>query len=112
MLMQSQSPASPKARFNPRRFIILAALWMTIGAFAGFIVAGANGIAPDSWIPFVVMGFIAASFLFSGVFVASLTRNLKPMLEAGQGDIANRILESAKGGTSYGGRVLDRKSVV
>lgn len=108
MLMQSEPSEPPKARFNPRRFIILAALWMTIGAFIGFIVAGANGVAPDSWIPFVVIGFIAASFLFSGVFVAGLTRNLKPMLEAGQGGVANRILESAKGGTSHGGRVLAR----
>jgi len=55
-----------------------------------------------------VIGFIAASFLFSGVFVAGLTRNLKPMLEAGQGGVANRILESANGGTSHGGRVLAR----
>ncbi|WP_447756483.1 hypothetical protein [Sphingopyxis fribergensis] len=106
--MQSKPSEPPKARFNPRRFIILAALWMTIGAFIGFIVAGANGIAPESWIPFVVIGFIAASFLFSGVFVTGLTRNLKPMLEAGQGGVANRILESTKGGTSYGGRVLAR----
>lgn len=108
MLMQSEPSEPPKAGFNPRRFIILAALWMTTGAFIGFIVAGANGIAPESWIPFVVIGFIAASFLFSGVFVAGLTRNLKPMLEAGQGGVANRILESANGGTSHGGRVLAR----
>ncbi len=109
MLMQRESPStSPKARFNPRRFLFLAALWMTIGAFVGFIVAGTNGVAPDSWIPFVVIGFIAASFMFSGVFVAGISRNLKPMIEAGQGDIANRILESAKGGTSHGGRALAR----
>jgi hypothetical protein len=109
MQMQSQSPStSPKARFNPRRFLFLAALWMTIGAFAGFIVAGANGVAPDSWIPFVVIGFIAASFLFAGAFVASISRNLKPMLDSAQSDIANRILESAKGKISPDGRVLAR----
>lgn len=109
MLMQSKcSPTPPKARFNPRRFLFLAALWMTIGAFVGFIVAGANGVAPDSWIPFVVIGFIAASFLFSGVFVTSISRNLKPMLESAQGGIANRILESAEGGFSPDRRVLAR----
>ena len=108
MLMQSEPSEPPKARFNPRRFIILAALWMTIGAFIGFIVAGANGVAPDSWIPFVVIGFIAASFLFTGVFVASIARNLKPMIESAQGGIANRILESAKGGASPDRRVLAR----
>ncbi|KQZ73253.1 hypothetical protein ASE06_12680 [Sphingopyxis sp. Root214] len=109
MLMQSKcSPTPPKARFNPRRFLFLAALWMTIGAFVGFIVAGANGVAPDSWIPFVVIGFIAASFLFTGVFVTSISRNLKPMLESAQSGIANRILESAEGGISPGRRVLAR----
>ncbi len=109
MLMQSEaSPTPPKARFNPRRFLFLAAMWMTIGAFAGFIVAGANGVAPDSWIPFVVIGFIAASFLFTGVFVTSISRNLKPMLESAQSGIANRILESAQGRISPDGRVLAR----
>lgn len=109
MLMQSESPSTaPKARFNPRRFIFLAALWVTVGAFIGFIVAGANGIAPDSWIPFVVLGFIAASFLFSGVFAASLSRNLKPALESAQGGIAKHILDSAEGGVSSDGRVLAR----
>ncbi|QNQ07582.1 hypothetical protein [Sphingomonas alpina] len=107
--MQSESSSTlPKARFNPRRFIFLAALWITIGAFFGFIVAGANGVAPDSWIPFVVFGFIAASFLFSSLFVASMSRNLKPILESAQGGIAKRILESAKGGISPGRRVLAR----
>jgi hypothetical protein len=109
MLMQSKSSStSPKVRFNPRRFIFLAALWITIGAFFGFIVVAANGVAPDSWIPFVVLGFIAASFLFSGVFVASMSRNLKPMLESAQSGIAKRILESTKGGISPGRRVLAR----
>ncbi|RYY25377.1 MAG: hypothetical protein EOP62_13970 [Sphingomonadales bacterium] len=108
MSMQSEHSGATRGRFNPRRFIVLAALWMTIGAFIGFIVAGSNGVAPDTWIPFVVIGFIAASFLFSGVFVAGLTRNLKPMLDAGQGGVANRILDSAKGGPSHGGRVLAR----
>ncbi|MGN7932770.1 hypothetical protein [Sphingopyxis sp. 22461] len=109
MAMQSlSSPTPPKARFNPRRFFFLAALWMSIGAFIGFIVAGANGIAPDSWIPFVVIGFIAASFLFTGVFVMSISRNLKPMLDAAQGGIANRILDSAEGRISPDKRVLAR----
>lgn len=109
MLMQSESPSTPpKARFNSRRFLFLAALWMTIGAFVGFIVAGSNGVAPDSWIPFVVIGFIAASFVFSSVFVASMSRNLKPMLESAQGGIANRILETAEGVISPDGRVLAR----
>lgn len=109
MLMQSKSSStSPKATFNPRRFLFLAALRMTIGAFVGFIVAGANGVAPDSWIPFVVIGFIAASFLFPGMFVASISRNLKPMLQSAQGGIANRILESAGGGSSPDRRVLAR----
>lgn len=111
MSMQSKPQSTaPKARFNPRRFVFLAMLWMTIGAFSGFIVAGANGLAPDSWIPFVVIGFIAASFLFTGVFVASLSRNLKPMLESAQGGIANRILESAEGGISPDRRALARVS--
>lgn len=96
-LMQSKSSStSPKARFNARRFVFLAALWITIGAFSGFIVAGANGVVPDSWIPFVVIGSIAASFLFSGLFVSSMTRNLKG------------TLETAEGGISPGRRVLAR----
>jgi hypothetical protein len=109
MLTHSLTPPTPpKTRFNPRRFLFLAALWMTIGSFVGFIVAGANGVAPDSWIPFVVIGYIAASFLFTGVFVAGISRNLKPMLESAQGGIANRILESAEGGIPLGKRVLAR----
>ena len=109
MLTQSKSSPPPqKARFSARRFLLLAALWTTIGAFVGFIVAGANGVAPESWIPFVVIGFIAASFLFTGTFVAGISRNLKPMLDAAQGDIANRTLKSAEGKISSDGRVLAR----
>ena len=67
-----------------------------------------NGVAPDSWIPFVVIGFIAASFLFTGAFVTSISRNLKPMLESAQSGIANRILESAEGVISPDRRVLAR----
>ncbi|WP_286772051.1 hypothetical protein [Sphingomonas sp. 66-10] len=97
MTMQDESSSGPsQGRFSPRRFAFLALLWLTIGAFAGFIVAGTASLIPNAWIPFGIVGFIVAGFALSGLLVRRVTRGMA------------RIVKPAQGGLPPGRRVLAR----
>jgi F0F1-type ATP synthase assembly protein I len=65
---QQSIGATSRRPFSIKRFVILGLFWIFIGAFIGSIVAGSMDLLPFWAIPVTVIGFIAISFIWSGIF--------------------------------------------
>ena len=85
-MQNKHSSSTEKTGITFKRFIYVAALWLSIGAFIGFVTAGEMEIISDSWVPYVLAFFFAISFGFGGISVRDLKNNIHELVESTEPD--------------------------
>ena len=85
MAMQNKHQhSSEKTNITPKRIFAVTTLWLSIGAFIGFVVAGEMEIVPESWAPFVIAGAFVMAFTRCGISVKDLVSNTDQLMQRAQ----------------------------
>jgi hypothetical protein len=106
---QQSIGATSRRPFSIKRFVILGLFWIFIGAFIGSIVAGSMDLLPFWAIPVTVIGFIAISFIWSGIFTKGVLKKARsamgepqPGTSAGK-EVPARVEKLEEAGLVVGG---------